>query len=46
MKTEAEIKQMLKRSIQLDGLVSPSAIAALEWILGIGNEYDVFQEQS
>ena len=47
MRTEEQIKEMLKRSNALDGIVSPSAISALEWVLEVagGNEFDVFMER-
>ena len=43
MRTKEEIKKMLDASIVSDGLVSPSAIEALEWVLEIESEYDVFR---
>lgn len=40
MKSEKEIKEMYKHCLDTNGLVSPSAIEALEWVLGMDGNYD------
>lgn len=40
MRTEIEVKKMLKRSLDSDGLVSPTAIDVLEWFLEMRSNYD------
>lgn len=40
MRTEIEVKKMLKRSLDSDGLVSPTAIDTLEWVLEMRSNYD------
>ncbi len=40
MRTEDEVRKMLKHSIDSDGLVSPTAIDVLEWVLEMRDDYD------
>ena len=40
MRTEDEVKKMLKHSLDSDGLVSSTAIDVLEWVLGMRSNYD------
>ena len=40
MKSEKEIKEMYQHCIDTDGLVSPSAMEALEWVLEMEGNYD------
>lgn len=41
MKTEIEIKEALKISLESNGLISPTAIQTLEWVLGELSEIDI-----
>ncbi len=45
MRTENEIKKMLKDSLDSNGLVSPTAIDVLEWVLGMPGADDYVWEQ-
>ena len=42
MQSEKEIKDMLKKALDSNGLVSPTTIDTLEWVLDMDN--DVFED--
>ena len=44
MKTKLEIENMLKHSINKDGLISPAAIITLKWVLGLKSD-DEYRSQ-